>query len=64
MACLGGDGVILHASNLFRDAVPPVVSVNLGSFGFLTSHSVSNITLVLRFLISLSIFKREVFTFS
>ena len=64
MACLGGDGVILHASNLFRDAVPPVVSFNLGSLGFLTSHSVSNITLVLRFLISLSVFKREVFAFS
>lgn len=40
MACLGGDGVILHASNLFRDAVPPVVSFNLGSLGFLTSHTV------------------------
>ncbi|KAK2442332.1 NAD kinase 2, chloroplastic [Trifolium repens] len=25
VACLGGDGVILHASNLFRGAVPPVV---------------------------------------
>ena len=41
MACLGGDGVILHASNLFRGAVPPVVSFNLGSLGFLTSHTVS-----------------------
>lgn len=40
MACLGGDGVILHASNLFRGAVPPVVSFNLGSLGFLTSHTV------------------------
>ncbi|WCJ44424.1 NAD kinase 2 [Euphorbia peplus] len=39
VACLGGDGVILHASNLFRDAVPPVVSFNLGSLGFLTSHN-------------------------
>ncbi|XP_054788703.1 NAD kinase 2, chloroplastic-like isoform X2 [Prosopis cineraria] len=38
VACLGGDGVILHASNIFRDAVPPVVSFNLGSLGFLTSH--------------------------
>lgn len=38
VACLGGDGVILHASNLFRGAVPPVVSFNLGSLGFLTSH--------------------------
>lgn len=40
VACLGGDGVILHASNIFRDAVPPVVSFNLGSLGFLTSHPV------------------------
>lgn len=39
VTCLGGDGVILHASNLFRGAVPPVVSFNLGSLGFLTSHS-------------------------
>ncbi|PKA57116.1 putative NAD kinase 2, chloroplastic [Apostasia shenzhenica] len=39
VACLGGDGVILHASNLFTGAVPPVVSFNLGSLGFLTSHS-------------------------
>ncbi|KAJ4836413.1 NAD kinase 2, mitochondrial [Turnera subulata] len=39
VACLGGDGVILHASNLFRGAVPPVVSFNLGSLGFLTSHN-------------------------
>lgn len=38
VTCLGGDGVILHASNLFRTAVPPVVSFNLGSLGFLTSH--------------------------
>lgn len=40
VACLGGDGVILHASNLFKGAVPPVVSFNLGSLGFLTSHTV------------------------
>ncbi|KAF2296684.1 hypothetical protein GH714_001214 [Hevea brasiliensis] len=39
VACLGGDGVILHASNLFIGAVPPIVSFNLGSLGFLTSHS-------------------------
>ena len=42
VACLGGDGVILHASNIFRNAVPPVVSFNLGSLGFLTAHPVSN----------------------
>lgn len=34
--CLGGDGLILHASTLFRTAVPPVISFNLGSLGFLT----------------------------
>ncbi|KAK6938367.1 hypothetical protein RJ641_031875 [Dillenia turbinata] len=39
VACLGGDGVILHASNLFRGPVPPVVSFKLGSLGFLTSHT-------------------------
>ncbi|GLU00963.1 hypothetical protein SLE2022_182950 [Rubroshorea leprosula] len=39
VACLGGDGVILHVSNLFRGPVPPVVSFNLGSLGFLTSHT-------------------------
>ncbi|EES08133.1 hypothetical protein BDA96_05G069400 [Sorghum bicolor] len=39
VTCLGGDGLILHASNLFRTSVPPVVSFNLGSLGFLTSHN-------------------------
>ncbi|GJQ13667.1 hypothetical protein GpartN1_g5458.t1 [Galdieria partita] len=34
--CLGGDGIILHASTLFRTAMPPVVCFNLGSLGFLT----------------------------
>lgn len=34
--CLGGDGLILHASTVFRTAVPPVISFNLGSLGFLT----------------------------
>eukprot|EP00177_Eucheuma_denticulatum_P004984 GFKZ01009072.1.p1 GENE.GFKZ01009072.1~~GFKZ01009072.1.p1 ORF type:complete len:734 (-),score=90.97 GFKZ01009072.1:245-2446(-) len=34
--CLGGDGLILHASTLFETAVPPVISFNLGSLGFLT----------------------------
>lgn len=55
MACLGGDGVILHASNLFRGAVPPVVSFNLGSLGFLTSHTVSFLTQLLSFVIVLII---------
>ncbi|KAK7256117.1 hypothetical protein RIF29_29551 [Crotalaria pallida] len=43
VACLGGDGVILHASNLFRGPVLFVVSFNLGSLGFLTSHNVEKL---------------------
>lgn len=38
VVCLGGDGVILHASALFKRAIPPVISFNLGSLGFLTNH--------------------------
>ena len=38
VVCLGGDGVVLHASNLFPEAMPPVISFNLGSLGFLTNH--------------------------
>jgi NAD+ kinase len=39
VVCLGGDGVILHASTLFGNgAAPPIISFNLGSLGFLTSH--------------------------
>jgi NAD kinase len=39
VVCLGGDGVILHASSLFKRAIPPVVSFHLGSMGFLTNHN-------------------------
>lgn len=38
VACLGGDGVILHASHLFKQSIPPVISFHLGSLGFLTHH--------------------------
>jgi len=38
IVCLGGDGVVLHASNLFPKAMPPIISFNLGSLGFLTNH--------------------------
>eukprot|EP00798_Chlamydomonas_sp_ICE-L_P002787 gene2787-12662_t len=38
VVCLGGDGVILHASALFRSNIPPVIAFNLGSLGFLTNH--------------------------
>lgn len=53
MACLGGDGVILHASNLFKGAVPPIVSFNLGSLGFLTSHTVSSLIVFCRLVVDL-----------
>ena len=37
--CLGGDGVILHASSLFQGPCPPVLGFNLGSLGFLSGSS-------------------------
>ena len=40
VVCLGGDGLVLHASSLFRNGgIPPVISFNMGSLGFLTNHS-------------------------
>ena len=33
---LGGDGLLIHASTLFKRAMPPVLGFNLGSLGFLT----------------------------
>lgn len=32
---LGGDGTILHASGLFRQSCPPILSFSLGTLGFL-----------------------------
>ncbi|CAH1116330.1 unnamed protein product [Phaedon cochleariae] len=34
--CLGGDGTLLYASQLFQQSVPPVMAFHLGSLGFLT----------------------------
>jgi len=42
VVCLGGDGVLLHASALFKRAIPPVICFNLGSLGFLTNHAFSD----------------------
>lgn len=42
VVCLGGDGLILHVSRVFQTAVPPVISFNLGSLGFLTPFQMSN----------------------
>jgi NAD+ kinase len=42
VVCLGGDGLVLHASSLFQRTIPPVISFNLGSLGFLTNHLISD----------------------
>jgi NAD+ kinase len=38
VVCLGGDGLMLHAADLFGSSIPPVISFKLGSLGFLTCH--------------------------
>ncbi|KAL0239215.1 hypothetical protein PCE1_004906 [Barthelona sp. PCE] len=40
---LGGDGTVIYAVNMFRKAVPPVVPVNMGSLGFLTPFTRTDI---------------------
>lgn len=45
---LGGDGTVLHASTLFQNAVPPILSFSLGSLGFLTCFEYENFRDVLR----------------
>lgn len=42
VACLGGDGTLLYAANLFQHSMPPVISFHLGSLGFLTTHEIDN----------------------
>ncbi len=39
---LGGDGTVLHCASLFKQSVPPVISFNLGSLGFLTRQQLPN----------------------
>jgi NAD+ kinase len=34
--CLGGDGTLLHVSNMFQKSCPPILSFSMGSLGFLT----------------------------
>mmetsp|Transcript_17108 Transcript_17108/g.25645 ORF Transcript_17108/g.25645 Transcript_17108/m.25645 type:complete len:736 (+) Transcript_17108:72-2279(+) len=41
VVCLGGDGTLLWLSNLFREAMPPIISFAMGSLGFLTPFPVS-----------------------
>ncbi|XP_019872207.1 NAD kinase-like isoform X3 [Aethina tumida] len=40
--CLGGDGTLLYASQLFQQSVPPVMAFHLGSLGFLTPFRFDN----------------------
>ena len=39
---LGGDGTVLHVSSLFQTVVPPVLTFNLGSLGFLAVDDFSD----------------------
>ena len=39
VVCLGGDGLVLHAAQLFGPSMPPVIAFRLGSLGFLTPHA-------------------------
>ncbi|KAK9478327.1 ATP-NAD kinase-like domain-containing protein [Lipomyces japonicus] len=48
---LGGDGTILYASRLFQRIVPPVLSFNLGSLGFLTKFDFNHHQRIVRRLI-------------
>lgn len=40
---LGGDGLMMHSSTLFREAVPPHLCFNLGSMGFLTPFELDSL---------------------
>ncbi|XP_066137973.1 NAD kinase-like isoform X3 [Euwallacea fornicatus] len=42
IVCLGGDGTLLYASQLFQQSVPPVMAFYLGSLGFLTPFRFDN----------------------
>lgn len=40
---LGGDGTLLNAANLFRDYDAPLMGINIGHLGFLTSFEHTNL---------------------
>lgn len=42
--CLGGDGTLLYTSSLFKESVPPIMSISMGSLGFLTPFSYDSYT--------------------
>jgi NAD+ kinase len=39
---MGGDGTVLYCASLFKHSVPPIISFNLGSLGFLTRQQLPN----------------------
>jgi NAD+ kinase len=45
---LGGDGTVLFTSWLFQNIVPPVLSIGLGSLGFMTEYSYEDRKAVIR----------------
>jgi len=49
---LGGDGTLLHASRWVADHGVPVVGINLGDLGFLSSYSSDELTVALEDLVA------------
>lgn len=39
---MGGDGTVLHVNSLFQQCTPPIISINLGSLGFLSPFKFAN----------------------
>jgi NADH kinase len=49
---LGGDGTMLHASTLFRETVPPILSFSMGTVGFLMSWHIQHFKHAIRTLLN------------
>jgi NADH kinase len=45
---LGGDGTILHASGLFKNSCPPILSFSLGTLGFLLPFHIQSYRFAIR----------------
>ena len=53
LVTIGGDGTVIWATSLFRESeIPPVVSFNLGSLGFMAKFPPTNITETLERILS------------
>ena len=44
---LGGDGTVLRAANFFSNTASPILGINLGSLGFLTQATISDLPQVM-----------------